>query len=317
MDSSSAPGIVAAGALWADPYLWTWAASLFAGLAAGQALRALLRSRRRADADRRRRSRRFARAIAFLSLGILAAAALFVLADKAGLSEAWAGTPLVLLAWSLLSLGFGLCAGFRPLALGLPLAALGLAALGLANLGLRGWLPLRGGAGSWVEVARFLPYEVGPASFRGQLELPERDSMPIAQEAGLASSSIGIHVESLELKGPLRLAAGIAYPRARAASTAYSRASGFYRVVGLAAPGSLGSLATLDFAGPPYARLLDALLPLSGGNEPGGPPARASSPFGLALRTRRTSAASPVAVLEPVVFELSGADYSVRTRSGP
>jgi hypothetical protein len=306
--------------VWADPFLWIGTAAAFAGLAAGQALRAFAPTGLGRSHASRLRSRRIARAIAFLSLGILAAAALFVLADKVGLADAWASGParLGLLAWSALALAFGIGAGSRPLLLGLPLAGLGLAALGLVHFGLEGWLPIRSeaGAASDVEVARLLPYEVGPASFHGQLEFPRRDSLPVVQEVGLASSSIGLCVESLELRGPLSLAACILLSEARPPSTAYSQTQRLYRVVGLAAPGSLAI--GLAFPAPRYIHLLDAVLPLPAGAglEPAGPAARAAAFFGLAQRSRRTSAAKPLVVLEPVVFGLDGTDLVVKARTG-
>jgi hypothetical protein len=313
-------GIGAADYAWADPFLWIGTAAVFAGLAAGQALRAFAPAGPGRIHAFRLRSRRIARAIAFLSFGILAVAALFVLADKGGLAGAWASGParLGLLAWSALALAFGIGAGSRPLLLGLPLAGLGLVALGLVRFGLQGWLPIRSdaGAASDVEVARLLPYEVGPASFHGQLELPRRDSLPVVQEVGLASSSIGLCVESLELRGPLRLAACILLPDARSFATAYSPTQRLYRVVGLVAPGGLAS--GLAFPAPRYIRLLDAALPLpaSVGLEPAGPTARATAFFGLAQRARRTSAEKPLAVLEPLVFGLGGADLAITVRAG-
>ena len=126
---------------WADPYLWSMARPSSPASPEGRVSAPF--------GDPRRRPRRIARAIAYLSLGILALTALFVFADKAALAEAWAGA---LLPSSLGALALGLCAGSLPLILGLPLAGIVLAALVLLNLGLEGWLPLRPGAGGRIRV---------------------------------------------------------------------------------------------------------------------------------------------------------------------
>jgi hypothetical protein len=226
----------------ADPFLWAALASLFLGLALGQGLRALVGIGRGGVKARRLRSRRIARAIACVSLGILALTALFVFADKAALAEAAsAAQALTLLAWASLALVFGFCIGFRPLVLGLPFALVLFAALGSLRLALEGWLPLHASA-SAGEIARLLPFEATGASFRGQLELPERDSVPVAQEVSLASGSVSLRAEIVELRGPLRSAYRLARLKARAAaSTGDQTNERFYRVVGIAAPGAGGT----------------------------------------------------------------------------
>jgi len=302
-----------ASSLAADPFAWAFIAALFSGIAAGQCLRAFAAAGRGRGDALRLRSRRIARAIAYLSLAILAAAALFVLADKGALASAWA-SPAILLGWAALVLAFGLCAGTRPLLLGLPLAVIAGAALVLVRLSLEGWLPLRSAAAPKVEIARLLPYEVGASSFRGQLELPERDSVPVAQEVGFAASSAALRVEGIELKEPLRLAACIVLPGARGAAAAYTTTLSLYRVVGLAAPGVTGNA----FATPRWVGLLDAALPLRAGEglESGLPPARARALFGLAERTRRTSAAAPLVALDALVFDLDAKDFSITSSPG-
>jgi hypothetical protein len=300
-----------------DPYLWAFAACLLASLGSGQALRALASIRDAGLAAARRRQGRVARALALLSLAILSVAGLLVFADKAAaLSALSSATPYWFAGFVCLC---GLFAGFRPWALGLPLAGLvGLAVL-LLSLALEGWLPLRPSAAAQsdgMEIARLLPYEVGADSFRGQLELPERDSVPVAQDLGLASSSVSLRVECLELGGPLRLAAELAAvlsPESRAGAkagpAAFAPAARFYRVVGLAAPsaGRSSPAPSLDFAKPARIALLDSVLalPASGGLEPGAPPASSSFLFGLASRTRRSSPAAQLLALEPVLFLLS------------
>jgi hypothetical protein len=315
MDSSSSTGLGGVVGLWSDPFLWSLASALFLGLAAGQVVRALRRSRRRADDDRRRRSARFARAIAYLSLGILALAGLFVLADKTGLNEAWNAERTVLLASCAAIFVLGACAGRCPLALGLPVAGLLAAAFCLLGLAVAGWLPLRSDSGSEAfVVARLLPYKVEPNSFSGQLELPERDSVPVVQDIGLASSSVGLRVECLELREPLRLVACLVSPKARASSAAWSGSLKLYRVAGVAAKGGL----SLDFRGPAHLGLLDAALPMSAdeGLEPLSAPARTEALFGLALRVRSTGESLRLVPLQPIFFEISRSDFSVRTRSG-
>ncbi|MGA2546717.1 MAG: hypothetical protein ABSF43_09230 [Rectinemataceae bacterium] len=291
---------------WANPYLWTSAAAVFFGLAAGQAARAFLPAREGGVRAVRRISRRLARAIAFLSLGILAMAALLVLADKTALvAEITRGGIVpgagLLLPWAGFIAVLALVAGLRPLEAGLPLVCVALALLVLVRLALEGWLPLGPPrADGYLEIAKFLPYEVGSSSFRGHLELPERDSVSVTQELGLASSSIAISVESLEFVGPLAFvveAVG-AFPRTKAAE-----ALRFYRVVGIAAPGGI----VQAFALPAHVRLLDALLPLpaDAGREPGGPTVSGGAVFGLAHRSRLTSSATPLAAMQSLSFGLN------------
>jgi hypothetical protein len=279
--------------IWADPYLWASAAAVFAGLAAGQAARALIFARGGESRTTRRRSRRIARATSFLSLGILAFAALLVFADKTAL-----GPELIL--WVALIAVLAVAAGCRPLSAGLPLVFVALAALAMLRLSLEGWLPLRpAAAGASVKIAALLAYDVGPSSFRGHLELPVRDSVPIAQELGLASSSAALSVESLELWGPLGFAVSIAAPQARPDFAPMTR---FYRIVGVAAPGGIFQ----KFASPVHVLFLDAVLPLpaAAGIEPGGGAVSRQAVFGLARRSRRTSAAAPLIALEPLSFGL-------------
>jgi hypothetical protein len=284
----------------ADPYLWATAASIFAGLAAGQALRALLRLGEGELAALRRRPRRIARAICLVGLCILALAALLVLPGRVALASAFdpAGGSVVL-PWSALVFFLALLGGLLPFAAGLPLAALSLAALVLLRLALDAWLPLRPGAPPTI--ASFLPYEVGTAYFRGQLELQERDSIPVAQELSLGSSSIALTAELLELGGPLGLCAELSLLPRRAEAAPARR---FYRIVGLAAPGGLSQA----FPPPPYLNILDYLLPLPAeeGTEPGGAAARRIELFGLARRSRTTSPAIPLVALDRVFFVLDG-----------
>jgi hypothetical protein len=283
----------------ADPYLWASAAALFIGLAFGQATRAALPGLLRRARAARSRSGRISRAIAFLSLGILGVAALLVFADKSALSAAL-GQGGILLPWAGVVAAAALLAGRRPLAAGLPLALLVLAALGLLRLGLEGWLPLRpAAAGAPVRLAVLLPYEVGPSSFRGHLELQARDSVPVAQELGLASSAAALSVESLELSGPLNLAAGMA---GRMASPNFEPRASFYRIVGIAGSGG----AYLGFAAPAHVRMIDLFLPLAAdsGIQPGGEAVAKAAFFGQARRSRQTSPSAPLAALEPLSFSI-------------
>jgi hypothetical protein len=309
---SEALAVYATANIWADPYFWTTLVAVFFGFASGQALRVFIRLKENRVVARRRRSRRIARAIAFLSIGILAFAALLVLADKAALVGGIARF-LAIPSWVAFVAVVGMAAGFRPFVLGTPLAALALSVLGLVGLCLDGWLPLRA-AGSSFEIARLLPYEVGPNGFSGHFELPERDSVPVAQELGLPSNSVSLRVESLELAGPLRLAVGLlkvvsAGERVRSsdASASFSTVARFYRIVGLASPGG-----DMRFASPRHIALLDTLLslPPNGGLEPGA--MVRSTLFGLATRFRRTSGAERLVTLEPVSFGIS-ADGSALT----
>ena len=197
MDSSAAT--LARGGILADPCLWIAAAALLAGLGAGQLLRAF-RGGGRHGRPERLRAGRISRSIASLSLGILALTGLFVLADKGALSRVIADGAL---PWTAALFCAALAAGYRPLSVGLPLALVAAAAIATVRLGLEGWLPIRHAAADGsMEIARLLPYEVGASSFRGQLELPERDSVPVFQDIRLASSSVGLLAEVVELKGP-------------------------------------------------------------------------------------------------------------------
>jgi hypothetical protein len=299
MDSSAA-GIGAAGEVWVDPFSWAGAAALLLGLAAGQALGAALGAGRGRAAGKRPRPGRIARAIALLSLAILSVAALLVFADKTALGLALSrGGALAPFCAAALCLGF--LAGLHPLVLGLPLAALALLGLGGLRLGLEGWLPLRPGSGEAVEIARLLPFEVGPASFRGQLESPARGTASVTRELSLASASVCLGVQSLEFRGPLRLAGGLVRPGA--ASGAFPSALRFYRIAGLAAPGG----PRLDFAAPPHARLLDAALPPPSIGLPGpdGEGVSRSGFLGLVLRRSLWSPAAALAAFEPAVYSLS------------
>ena len=285
-------------------YLWISATGLFMGLAAGQGLKALVSTGEGFLRARRRRPGRQARAIAFLSLGILSLAGLLVLPPK----------PLSLAigeaaCWAILVFLLAGLAGFRPLAAGLPLAALCIAGLMLARLALEGWLPLRPvAAGSPYLVASLLPYEVGPSSFRGHLELPERDSVPVAQEVGLGAALAAVSVESLALSGPLAFLGDLALVPAPANADSLR----LYRVVGIAAPGGLSQ----SFPVPSHILYLDRILPLppGAGAEPGGEAASLFAFFGLASRSRLTSPPKPLIALEPVTFSVSLEEGSVKFR---
>jgi hypothetical protein len=313
--ASSAADVAAAAGLWAEPYLWASIFALFLGLAGGFAARAFLpprRGRPRAGTKRRaslqasalslrgRRSGRIAASIAWLSLAILALAAFLVLPGRPRIEALLKGGEAgAFYCWlSALAL-VALLGGFRPLLLGLPLAALLGAAFSLLGLGLSGWLPLR--SSSPVEIARLLAYEIGPASIKGQLEMAERDSAPIVQDVRLASATCALQAESLSLDGPLGFLAELSLKLRGSRNGDGTRESGadmfrltLYRVLALAAPGA----ADLTMASPAHEALVDALVPpLQGGEE-------ASGAFGLAARRRSTSPAVAPRLLEPLVFGL-------------
>jgi hypothetical protein len=293
----SAPMLVVSG-IWADGYFWISAAALFMGLAAGQSVRALSSLRDGGRSAGRLRSRRSSRAIAFLSLGILGAAGFLVLADRqAALRD---GGLLVLVIWASFVCLLAFLAGLRWLAAGLPLGLLCIAILMLFRLGLRGWTAMEAGSSAGFKIATFLPYELGPVSSRGHLELFGQDSVPVDRELSLGSDRIALSVESLAFSGPLGLVAKLAATRG---SSSIPPAGRFFRVVGIAAPGGISQ----SFSPPPYSRFLDALLPLPQelAREPGGSPAEHRALFGLARRSRQTGSASSLVALDPISFNLS------------
>jgi hypothetical protein len=307
MVSEAAARAFAATGAWADPWLWASAAAFFAGLAVGQLLRSFVRIGEGANARRPKQPGRVARAICFLSLGLLALAGLLVLSNASLLAGAGFRATV---AWLGLVFALALLFGLRPIVAGLPLVLAMTAGLFLMRLGLEGWTPLgpaRGGAGAIV--ATILPYDVGPASFRGHIELggsSARSSVEIA----LASSSCALSVECLQMRsGPGLLAEielglqGAFSPNGsgpRADVAPYPPR--FYRVTGIAAPGGL----VQAFAKPPHIGLLDfaLLLPAHGGLEPGGVPVSRSVFFGAVTRMRATSSALPLLALEPTSFRL-------------
>jgi hypothetical protein len=273
------------GGLLAEPFLWACLGAFLAGAAATQALGAW-----RAPS---RRGARLSRSALLLGLALLCLTGLLVLA---GAPRARAALGSGLVPCSAVALALGALSGARPLALGLPLLVLAAVPLVLLRLGLEGWLPLRPPAGEGaraVEIARLLPYEVDATRARVQLELIERDSVPVAQDLVLGAAAVSLRLESLALAGPLRLAAVLVLPERR--KPAYGEGEDgparFYRVVGLGG---------MDFARPRYATLLDALLP---------PPAEgaegSSALFGLARRDARSSPAAPLSALRPLAFSLS------------
>ena len=295
-------------ALGADPFLWALLAALSVGLAAGQSLRAFLPL----DGERElmfcKRPSRVSRAIALLAVALLAVSALLIFADKASLKSELA--TAVLIPWACVAAAIGLLAGSRPLALGLPLLGLSLLALGFLAFCLQGWLPFRAAASEGFEVAHLLPYSADPSGFRGQLELPERDSVPVAQDLALSTNAVCLRVECLAFSGPLRLAASIValgeappgeVPRGdplspgKGAIVAFSPVLRFYRVVGIASP---DGRASLSFAKPRHAVFLDAVLGLGAARS-------ASTFFGLAVRSARSSPPARLLALEPVTFFLA------------
>lgn len=298
-------------ALGADPFLWALLAALSGGLAAGQALRAFLPLGGEQEPLLRKRPARLSRSIALFAVALLAVSALLIFADKTSLASEF--TTAALIPWPCVAAALGFLAGLRPLALGLPILGLSLLALGFLALCLQGWLPFRAAVSESFEVAHLLPYSADPAGFRGQLELPERDSVPVAQDLALSTNAVCLRVECLAFSGPLRLAASIVAPGGsslgealpsadpfalgESAIAAFSPVLRLYRVVGIASP---DGRASLSFARPQHAAFLDAVLGL------GVDAARPTSTFfGLAVRSARSSAPAHLLALEPVTFFLT------------
>jgi hypothetical protein len=299
MGSSSLASLAASSS--ADPYLWSALAAIAAGLAAGQAVRALVPTVWGRAGFERKRSARGARAIALLALALLAAAALLVLADKTSLAAA---LPSGLVPWACVLFGLGLVAGFRPFAAGLPLLAVAVCLVFSLGLCLEGWLPVRPSNDGGFEVARLLPYQTGPSGFRGQLELPERDSVPVAQDLSLSTNALKLRVETLAFAGPLRLLSSLAFPRG--ASAGYSPTLRLYRVVGAA---SADGSSSLDFSRPPRASWLDLFLGLGSRDS-------RTALFGLASRRSLASPPAALVALESVSFALSADASTLALRSG-
>ncbi len=302
-----------------DPYAWATAAALFSGLAAGQAIRCLFPSRASLARTRRAGSRRVARVLILLSLGILALAGLLVLSDKAALAQSMGNAALgagdgggvvagrgALLPWAAFVAVAALASGLLPLAAGLPAAAVCLAVLCFLRLALAGWLPLSPAPTDRDhKIAYFLPYEVGPSLSRGHFEMPGRDSIPVVRELSLRSDAMALSAESLDLAGPLAFLASLAAsPEAEGPGTLR-----LYRVVGVSAPGGFSEA----FPAPDYAILLDEFLslPSGAGLAPGAAPVSRSTAFGLARRSRATSAAAGLIALEPVIFGLLSEPFGI------
>jgi hypothetical protein len=295
-----------------DPYLWATTAALFAGLAVGQAVRCLSLSGASPSETGRARARRTARALTYISLAILAVAGLLVLSDKAALARALGSAALgtgnkggaffgsgALLPWAALVAAIALAVGLFPRAAGIPAAAVCLAGLVLLRLALMGWLSLPAApAEGHYKIAHLLPYEVGPASFLGHLEMPALDSAPASRELSLRASAVALSAESLELAGPLAFLGGLADPPKAAGSVVLR----LYRISAVSAPGGIAE----SFPLPAYSLLLDVFLslPPGAGIAPGGAAVSRTTAFGLARRSRATSAAIGLAALEPVNFGL-------------
>ena len=218
------------------------------------------------------------------------------------------------------------------------------AVLVLLGLGLEDWTPLGPASGPTVEIARLLPYDVGPATFHGQLALPRREFAAPLGEMSLASGSVGICAETLQLRGPLGFLARLilspaaaalpptAFPgnpalaaASAAAGTASSSAAGsaavvstattevcLYRVVGLVAPGGL----VQTIPPPAHVSFLDAVLPLpaAAGFDLGGDATDRRALLGLAERRRSSSAAVELAALQPVSFAMALDGYALSAR---
>jgi len=296
-------------AIAADPHLWIGASALFLGFAAGQALRAILPPRVRTAKTGRRRSRRIARAVAYLSLALLFAACLLVFSSRDALSPSVLSVDAVAPYAAVLGAA-GALAGAFPLAAGLPLAALAAAAAFAARATLADWTLYR----SPGTIAKLLPYEAGPSSFRGELEVAGPGAAAGTRLVSMASGSASICVDTLEFTGPLGLFARLLGPEA--SKGWYSPARRYYRAAALVSPNaslgrSPGVLAAPNasplFLEPP-ARLdwIDALLPLPEGFglESGGALARAEILGSLAVRYRSSGPATPLVSLQSVYFAL-------------
>lgn len=261
-------------------YLWAGLASLFAGLALGEAIRWLrgtqgwneLASRVLKRAKRPPSSRASALSFVFLSLSILALTALLVFGPPNFWRADYFGP------WLAFAFLFGLALCLAPRSLGLPLLALLLAAELLLLDGLRGWIPLKGAA----PIAYYLPLTLSDARCSGELGVYERDGVPTAQRLELPATSMSLVVERVELKGPALL---MARPN-------------YYRIVGVAGKDG-GTCASF----PARKSALDSLEPLG---------ADGSRRGSLVRRWREASQAAPLYPLSRLEFSFEEAGTALR-----
>jgi hypothetical protein len=264
MASSAVPGDAG------NVYLWAGLASLFAGLALGEAFRWLrgtqvwneLAPRVLPRARRHSSSLASILAFVFLSLSILALTALLVFGPPNFWKLDYFGP------WLPFAFLFGLALCLAPRSIGLPLITLLLASELLLLDGLRGWIPLKGE----VPIAYYLPLTLSDARCSGELGVYERDGVPTAQKLELPAASTSLVVERVELKGPALL---MAFPN-------------YYRIVGMA--GKSGAMAA---SFPTRGSLLDSLEPLK---------ADGSRRGSLVRRWREASRAAPLYPLSRLEF---------------
>jgi hypothetical protein len=303
MDSEPSAELMAFAA---DPWLWIASAALFFGLALGQALRALPPPRSRTQAAARRRSRRIARAVAYLSISLLCAACILILPSKKTLDSMLVSMDS-LVFYTTLVLGAGTLAGLFPLAGGLSLLAIATILGIMIRTALRDWTVYTGPE----TVARILAYEVGTSAFRGELEVKGPGAAAGTRFVAMNSNSASICVEKLEFSGPLALPARLLGPGS--AEGAYAPLRRFYRVAALVSADAPPVLLE-----PPSDLVwIDRLLPLpdNAGFEPGADPVRAGTFGGLLVRFRSAGPAVRLSALQSQYFSLDE-DGPLRLEAG-
>ncbi len=291
MDSEPAGAF---GAVAADPWLWIGAAAFFFGLALGQALRAVLPARNLTAVTARRRSRRIARAVAYLSLSLLFATCILIIPSNDVLDSSVVDMD-VLASYAAAIAGAGALAGAFPLACGLPLLAIA-AALALAiRAALMDWTLYRGPS----TVARLLPYEVGDSSFRGELEVLVPGAAVGTKIVSMDSNSASICVDILEFSGPAALTARILGPEAEQGP--YTPLRRFYRVAALVSE----SAAPVFLDPPAHLGWIETVLPLpeDAGLKPGAAPTRTEAMGSLIVRFRFSGTGNRLSPLQPMYLD--------------
>ncbi|MDA8408822.1 MAG: hypothetical protein M0001_00360 [Treponema sp.] len=248
-----------------NPWPWMLFATCFAGAGLGFFARALFRSR-----SRRGRSPvpPSILAMILLAAAVCAAAGLLIFPDKASLGDR------LLLPSGLVATALGLASGLLPRTFGVGFLVALAAICAYAALCLEGWLPLK----AVQRVATLTPFIVASSGSHGELQVDERDTVPLVQRVDILGTNAGLIVERLHLGGPLSV---------------FGREH--YRVAGIAV--ARGAVLSIETSFAPHVDPIDASLPLAQG-----PSAERSLLF--ASRWREASAPMPLVAFRTLSFIL-------------